>query len=144
MDWLGPGDYAVLSAYLRCFNVAMIPFEINDIALATSPLKLYEYFAGGKPVITTPMPECMAFSKVRIVRSAEEFGDAFDAAREQADDSPFVDRLRRLGCGNFQARRVLAVEAGLAAASVGWFIKERLFQVPSFPEDAAGMKSTRG
>ncbi len=47
--WLGPRDYHSLPGYLRLFDVATIPFKINDITKATSPLKLYEYFAGGKP-----------------------------------------------------------------------------------------------
>ena len=47
--WLGPRDYVTLPGYLSLFDVATIPFRINAITQATSPLKLYEYFAGGKP-----------------------------------------------------------------------------------------------
>ena len=43
-----------------------------------SPLKLFEYFAGGKPVISSPMPECAAFPGVRIVRNAEQLSAALD------------------------------------------------------------------
>ena len=64
--WLGPRDYVTLPGYLSLFDVATIPFRINPITLATSPLKLFEYFAGGKPVVTTPMPECEAFPEVLI------------------------------------------------------------------------------
>ncbi len=113
VHWIGPRDYAVLPAYLRAFDVATIPFAINDITLATSPLKLYEYFAGGKPVVTTPMPECMAFPEVRIVRSAGEFSVALDAARRQARDPAFVAALRAIGRQNSWAQRIRTVEASL-------------------------------
>lgn len=112
--WLGPRDYSVLPAYLRAFDVAMIPFVINDITRATSPLKLYEFFAGEKPVVTTPMPECMAFPEVRIVRDAEEFAAALEAAREQAQCPAFRARLRELARENSWQARVTELDRLLA------------------------------
>ena len=79
--WIGPRDYHLLPGYLALFDVATIPFRINPITTATSPLKLYEYFAGGKPVVTTPMPECAAFPEVTIARNAQELAAALDPAR---------------------------------------------------------------
>ncbi len=91
--WLGPRDYHSLPGYLRLFDVATIPFKINNITLATSPLKLYEYFAGGKAAITTPMPECEAYPEVTIVRTAVEFAAALDPARERGT-RPRLPRTR--------------------------------------------------
>jgi len=88
----------------------MIPFLINDITLATSPLKLFEYFAGGKPVITTPMPECQAFEEVQVVRSADEFSQALDIARKRGGNQEYRTRLRALGRENSWTMRVQAVE----------------------------------
>jgi glycosyltransferase involved in cell wall biosynthesis len=107
--WMGQRDYGQLPGYLRVFDVAMIPFAINNITLSTSPLKLYEYFAGGKPVIATPMPECEAFSEVHIARDAREFSNALDAARVEAQDDQFRDRQRQLGLENSWASRVKQV-----------------------------------
>ena len=97
---LGPRPYASLPGYLHRFDVATIPFAINDITLATSPLKLYEYFAAGRPVISTPMPECAAFDDVRIVRSAEAFAAALDEARRDAADPALRARLHALAARN--------------------------------------------
>jgi teichuronic acid biosynthesis glycosyltransferase TuaH len=113
--WIGPRDYKDLPGYLRLFDVAMIPFVINDITLATSPLKLYEYFAAGKPVIATPMPECMAFSEVHIARTAEEFSNALDAARAQGLDPRFRERMQSLGRENSWTARVQTVLGHLQA-----------------------------
>ena len=98
--WLGPRPYESLPAYLQLFDVAMIPFQINEVTLATSPLKLYEYFAAGKPVVTTPMPECMSYPEVKIAGSAGETAEILDAARASAGDAAFVSRLRALGRAN--------------------------------------------
>jgi hypothetical protein len=114
--WTGPRPYSALPAYLRLFTVATIPFRINRITRSTSPLKLYEYLAGGKPVISTPLPECVAMPAVHIARDAEEFSSALDRAREQASEPRARAALQRLGKENSWVARVDAVIAQLAAS----------------------------
>lgn len=106
VKWIGARDYQIIPQYLKLFDVALIPFKINDITLATSPLKLYEYFAGGKPVVTTPMPECQAFPEVHIARIPEEFSLGLDAARAEARDPGFRQVMQRLGQENSWTSRV--------------------------------------
>ncbi|HKQ04908.1 MAG TPA: glycosyltransferase [Blastocatellia bacterium] len=113
--YLGPRPYADLPAYLRQFDVAMIPFVINDITQATSPLKLYEYWAAGKPVLTTPLPECRAFAEVTLAADPAEFASALDEARRLADDAQYRERLRQLAFQNSWTVRVTEV-AGLLKA----------------------------
>jgi glycosyltransferase involved in cell wall biosynthesis/SAM-dependent methyltransferase len=118
VKWLGPRDYTTLPGYLRLFDVATIPFVINDITLATSPLKLFEYFAGGVPVVTTRMPECVAFPEVRIADTADQFATALEAARADGRSTEVRDRLRELGRANTwaaRAQQIMAVVAGLPA-----------------------------
>jgi polysaccharide pyruvyl transferase CsaB len=110
IKWIGPRSYPSLPQYLKVFDVAMIPFVINNITVATSPLKLYEYFAGGKAVITTPMPECESFKEVTIARNAEEFAKALDRAKEQGLDMKYRARVRALAHENSWTRRVQTVE----------------------------------
>jgi teichuronic acid biosynthesis glycosyltransferase TuaH len=107
--WLGPREYRLLPGYLRCFDVATIPFVINNITLAVSPLKLFEYFAGGKPVITTPMPDCEAFPEVNIVRSSQEFTQVLDHAYVQGQDPRFRQHLRQIARENSWVARVKTV-----------------------------------
>ena len=107
--WIGPRDYKELPRYLQVFDAAMIPFVINNITLATSPLKLYEYFAGGKPVVSTPMPECEAFADVQIVRNVQEFSVALDRAKTEGNDPRFREKMRSLGRENSWSARVQLV-----------------------------------
>jgi GT2 family glycosyltransferase/2-polyprenyl-3-methyl-5-hydroxy-6-metoxy-1,4-benzoquinol methylase len=123
--WLGPRPYETLPNYLHHFDVATIPFAINDITLATSPLKLYEYFAGGKPVITTPMPECQAFPEVEIARTATEFAAALDRARARGQAPEFRARLRSLARENSWAARIDAVLEHLQKSGTGEKQKRR-------------------
>jgi polysaccharide pyruvyl transferase CsaB len=113
VKWLGPRPYAALPRYLRRFDVATIPFAINPITVSTSPLKLFEYFAGGKPVVTTPMPECAAFPDVRIAATAEAFAEALDAARRDGADPAFRERVRAVARDNSWDARVRDARAAL-------------------------------
>ncbi|MFI5175469.1 MAG: methyltransferase domain-containing protein [Terriglobia bacterium] len=116
--WIGPRDHRSIPGYLSVFDVATIPFLINDITQATSPLKLFEYFAGSKPVITTPMAECQAFPEVLIARDATEFSRMLDVARERGQDPHFRDRLRALGRANSWDARVQTMVNHLAGFPV--------------------------
>jgi GT2 family glycosyltransferase/SAM-dependent methyltransferase len=107
--------YETLPGYLSRFTAAMIPFKVNRITEATSPLKLFEYFAGGKPVISTPMPECEAFEEVLIARDAGEFSRALDKAKERSGDLSFQRRLQELGRQNSWEVRVGTVVRALEA-----------------------------
>ena len=100
IEWLGPRDYEDLPGYLQLFDVAMIPFKINNITLATSPLKLFEYFAGQKPVVTTPMPECMAWEEVYIAKDAGTFVKALDIAIKRGREPDFIMRLAAMARKN--------------------------------------------
>ncbi len=101
--------YERLPGYLARFTAGFIPFKVNAVTEATSPLKLYEYFSGGKPVISTPIPECTAYPEVTIVRDAAEFSAALDKAARDAASPVFVARVRAIGRENSWAARVATV-----------------------------------
>lgn len=65
--------YERLPALLANFDVAIIPFCVNKLMHAVSPIKLFEYMAGGKPVVSTPLEECRRFPLVRVAGSPEQF-----------------------------------------------------------------------
>jgi glycosyltransferase involved in cell wall biosynthesis len=113
--WLGPRPYASLPGYLRAFDVATIPFRLNPITMATSPLKLYEYFAGARPVVATAMPECMAHPEVHVVTTADDFAAALDVARGEGRDPAVRVRLGVVAAANSWAERVRQIESVLAA-----------------------------
>jgi len=73
MHYLGPVPYEQLPKYAVYFDVALIPFKINDLTVAVNPLKLMEYFATGVPVVSTPLPEVTKYEPaVEIGGSADE------------------------------------------------------------------------
>lgn len=111
VHYLGTRAYPTLPGYLKLFDVAMIPFAINDITLATSPLKLYEFLAAGKPVVTTPMPECQAYAEVLIAQHAAEFSLRLDMGLSLGRTESYRQWARSVGAANSwsaRARQALA------------------------------------
>ena len=80
VKFLGKRNYNILHNYANKFDVCTIPFKINDITRATSPVKLFEYMALGKPIVTTDMDECRKYKSVMIAKNKEEFVDLIDKA----------------------------------------------------------------
>lgn len=78
----GEIDYKILPQIANCFTVATIPFLINDITESTSPIKIFEYMAMGKLIVTTAMRECMKIPEVMIAHNTEEFITCIDEAVE--------------------------------------------------------------
>ena len=52
LSYLGKVAYQVLPAYVQAFQVAMIPFVMDELTRPLNPNKLYEYSAAGKPVVS--------------------------------------------------------------------------------------------
>jgi glycosyltransferase involved in cell wall biosynthesis len=78
-----PGEqaYESLPEWLGRFDVAVIPFRRTPLTEATNPVKVYEMLAGGKPVVSVPIPEVAALAPlVRLASNADEFERAIEAA----------------------------------------------------------------
>ncbi|MCL4235648.1 MAG: glycosyltransferase [Deltaproteobacteria bacterium] len=54
---LGQRERAELPAFLRGFDVCLVPFLVNELTVNSSPLKAYEYVAAGRPVVSSRLPE---------------------------------------------------------------------------------------
>ncbi|MGK7863242.1 glycosyltransferase [Falsiroseomonas sp. E2-1-a4] len=78
---LGPQDYAAFPSFLKGMDVCIMPFPLNDNTLRGDALKLYEYLAGGRPVVSTSVPAARRLSSVvRIADTPEHFVAAVEAA----------------------------------------------------------------
>lgn len=78
--WLGAIGYDLLPFVAQHFTIATIPFAINDVTESTSPIKLFEYMAMGKLVVTTAMRECKNYPEVMIANNLKEYVDSLDKA----------------------------------------------------------------
>lgn len=109
--YLGTIDYKILPAFARQFDVCFIPFAPGEIAHTTSPLKLFEYFALEKPVVTTSfMDECIIFPEVFHGNSAQNLSDAIDQSIVVKNDPHYRSRLAQLANENSWMERARLLE----------------------------------
>ncbi len=81
----GTVPYLELAEWARAFDVCMMPYRLGAFATHANPLKLREYLATGKPVVSVRMPEVESLGAVvEIADTAPEFLRAID--RALADD----------------------------------------------------------
>jgi len=85
---VGRRPYAELPAWCKGFDVALLPFKINELTLAANPLKVREYLAAGLPVVATPLPEVAALVQCRIALGAEFVRQVEKALEDQPGPRP--------------------------------------------------------
>jgi UDP-galactopyranose mutase len=86
IHYLGNKQYEELPVYLGGWDVAMMPFAINESTKFISPTKTPEYLAGGRPVVSTPITDVVRhygdLESVFIADGAEAFIEGCEQALE--------------------------------------------------------------
>lgn len=80
---LGSKPHAEVPAYIKGFDVGLVPYRVSEYTDSVYPVKLNEYLAMGVPVVTTDIPEVRRFN--------EEHGDVLGVA---ADAEQFERQIR--------------------------------------------------
>jgi glycosyltransferase involved in cell wall biosynthesis len=97
IHYLGAKTYEELPAYLAGWNVALMPFAINESTRFISPTKTPEYLAGGCPVVSTPIQDVISgygdSGVVSIAGSPQAFMVAIKSALDLKSDSEFAQRV---------------------------------------------------
>lgn len=93
VELLPPRPIAGVPDVLAEFDVALVPYCLNDFTLASSPLKVYEYYAMGLPVVSTRIPEVMRFDdQIAVAEEGRSYADSISRALEVGRDAGFRSR----------------------------------------------------
>ncbi|HEY3374483.1 MAG TPA: glycosyltransferase [Candidatus Aquicultor sp.] len=85
---LGTKLHDELPDYISHFDVALIPYVMNDLTEGVFPTKLFEYLCFGKPVVSTFLPSLTEYKQfVRFAFDAEGFIKECESALEDDDPS---------------------------------------------------------
>lgn len=100
----GEKPYSELTSYLYGFDVCLIPFLVNELTLATNPVKVYEYLAAGKPVVSTELPELKVMSHlVSLATTVEDFEEAIKANLQDSENKK-IERMKFAENNSWSAR----------------------------------------
>jgi glycosyltransferase involved in cell wall biosynthesis len=94
IHYLGSKKYEQLPAYLSGWDVALMPFAMNESTQFISPTKTPEYLAGGKPVVSTPVRDVVRhygqLEGVAIARTPREFVEACERMLKLTSDGEWL------------------------------------------------------
>jgi glycosyltransferase involved in cell wall biosynthesis len=101
VHFLGQKPHPELAGYIRQFDVCLIPYRHNAFTATVVPVKLNEYLAMGKPVVSTDLPVVCEFNKRHdaLFISPATSGDfiaAIEAALASASDEEGQLHRRRV------------------------------------------------
>lgn len=97
IHYLGSKPYEALPGYLAGWDVAMIPFALNESTRFISPTKTPEYLAGGIPVVATSIRDIINPYKVEnlvyIANTPDEFVDSIENALSKRHDPEWLKKV---------------------------------------------------
>ena len=96
---LGARTHDLLPAYIKGFDVGLVPYAFSDYTANVYPTKLNEYLAMGKPAVATGLPEIERFNRVHgdivaVANDPEAFASKIQAAIQERE--PAVQEQRRI------------------------------------------------
>jgi len=101
VHFLGWRDYALLPKYLKGFSVCMVPWVNNHFTLLHQPNKLFQYLGGGKPVVSTALPQINALNDeidhmIGVAETYEAFEELIAVALASNEDHDVVQERMRV------------------------------------------------
>lgn len=110
---LGVRPHALVRAYLEAFDVCLLPHRVTEFTRSLDPLKLYEYLAAGRPVISTPTGNAPDL-ETHLVLAATPEELVAEAERALGQDSAERASARRAAvAGATWEARAAEIEHGL-------------------------------
>lgn len=98
IHFLGTRSYQELPSYLSVFSVCIIPKVRSEMTKASMPLKMREYLAAGKPVVSTLPVPAKFDNLVNVVEDAKSFAIALRNCVQ--GDSPEMYTARQMAVRN--------------------------------------------
>ncbi len=96
LHWLGGKDYSALPAYVKKFDVCLMPFALNEATEFINPTKALEYMASGRPIVSTAVEDVvLQFDHVvTIAASSNEFVASCERAIAERDERKIKTGLK--------------------------------------------------
>lgn len=103
--FLGKKHYDELPAYAQHLDVGIIPHITSAFVHSMNPLKMFEYLAAGKPVVTTPVSGAEMFAEfVTVAHTPKEFTDGLRTALSQGGRQAAAQRMAAVAPHSWKAR----------------------------------------
>ena len=106
-----PTGYQDLPNYMHYFDVAIVPFQVNENTKGNDLLKLYDYLAMGKPVVSTNIGGAIDLKEViQIAQTPQEFLERIEELFGNSCGEDDVANRKRVGLKNSWHTRIGELE----------------------------------
>lgn len=106
---MGSKSYFELNSYAACYDIGILPFRKYALTESVSPVKLFEYMAAGKPVVTTDLRECAKYQSCLVASNHEQFMANLESAISLMSNAEYMNLLRRDAEENSWRGKTLAI-----------------------------------
>ena len=108
---VGAQPYASLPAWAKAFDVAIIPYRHNRQVENANPLKLREYLATGKPIVSVSHPEINKFARwIEIAEDRDAFLSGLERALNSNSASAATERMLSVADQTWDSRVAQVLE----------------------------------
>lgn len=119
IKFVGEVENYDLGFYIHSFDVGLVPFKKTPLTVATNPVKVYEYLAAGKPVVSVDIPEMQQFNGLVLVAEDEEefvrlVGEALHGRYE---DNETKEKRKSFASSQTWKHRALEFESAIRSIS---------------------------
>jgi glycosyltransferase involved in cell wall biosynthesis len=105
VHYLGQVAAQQVPDYVCGFDVGLMPYRQNRHVQFIDPLKLYDYLAAGKPIVSVPMPALDSFqNQVYAAGTPAEFEVAIDLALREDSPGRILERQRQAAAHSWERR----------------------------------------
>ena len=118
--YAGPVDYDFLPQAAQAYDISIIPFEQSELSNCVSPIKLFEYMALGKPIVSTETSEVLKYRSCLVSQTHDGFIKKLEYALQLKNElwyRKILNEEARCNSWNARAKQLLA------------FLKEEQFKV---------------
>ena len=116
VHFLGAKTYATLNTYAIHYDIAILPFKKTALTQAVSPVKIFEYMAARKPIVTTDLRECKKYQSCLIAESSSEFMEQLKRAAMLRNDLNYLNLLDQEAFENSWEKKTVEI---LRLAGIG-------------------------
>ncbi|MFC1738371.1 glycosyltransferase [Planctomycetota bacterium] len=108
---LGQKPYEQIPHYGKCFDVAIMPLQKNRWTEQSNPIKLKEYLALGKPIVSTPFPELQKYRDVVYqAEMPEKFARCIEKALEDNNAEQIAARKKTVEEASWDSKAQLVLK----------------------------------